>query len=446
MTQRALPKYFVAHSAEPNATPTLADPSLTWHVLDSFTLHARHRQPSPWLVVLDSLGNLQALPETERSAMPATAQQQLAYHEIADSHRQPLLEAQEIYLFALQLLEQPVGAPGCNDPVYLYGTLSGPYPDAAGAAPICLQGQLMVTRGDVLTGLTQSAAAAFRYARADVSEQMQRCFHLLLPGGADDETARGESLILAYPLFPRELITQNAANESIVSQLLYDLLSGIQEDLVRENLHHPLRTVQLPVPSRFALEQQLQAEGYVIKGDTAHKQAAGGEGFQGKLASLFGALLNEKVTLPPEGTIEQFLTLAQQTLTALPGWPSARARALQQLARETTTPAHPNRPANTTSQTPLPVARPQMPPRLPSATSTSSDWMQDFLAAHRPAQGPAPRLTSTANVHPTKTTSSPARSSSDWMKDFAENSLSERTNNEAKQRPVPRPEWMEDFE
>ena len=52
-------------------------------------------------------------------------------------------------------------------------------------------------------------------------------------------------------------------------------------------------------------------------------------GFTGFLAAVFGA--NEKrLTLPPEGRLEDFLRLAHVTLSALAGWPTPRVAALRQ--------------------------------------------------------------------------------------------------------------------
>src|SRR5262249_20718391 len=340
-----------------------------------------------------------------------------------------------VFLFYLQLLEQPVGAPGCNDPVYLYGTLYGPYPDA-GTQPLAgIEGQLTITRGDLLAGLAGEAAHAFHYEKTNVkAAPHRRCFHLVLHGDNEEEPRCGRGVVLAYPLLPVELITDDVANELVVSRLLYDLLNALKEDLAREGVDHPLRSQVLPVPDRSMLEQQLIAQGYAISGDKANKKVDAGRGLQGRLASVLGALMNEQLALPPEGGVDDFLALAGRALEALAGWPSPRAVALRNLvqpalARRSSVPRYTPQINIPQASAPSPPShsgtRPQAPYRKPSVDTAV--WMQDFIAAHRQPHSPPPRLTAI----------------SDWTKDFAQDTASikkrERDSN-------PPSEWMEDFE
>src|SRR5262249_32282812 len=154
-------------------------------------------------------------------------------------------------------------------------------------------------------------------------------FHLLLPGDREDEIRRGAGIVLAYPLLPPELTLNDVSNELVVSQLLYDILVSLKEDLEREQIVHPLRSIVLPVPSRTTLERQLISQGYEIKGGTAVKKAESGGGFQGLLATVFGQFMSDRLDLPPEGGTDDFLNLAVTTLNTLPGWPSPRVSVLR---------------------------------------------------------------------------------------------------------------------
>lgn len=102
------------------------------HLVASFVVGHRHLEERRWAVAVDGLGHLRALPCEDRGQLPAGLQSELAFHEMSGGQPPRLLEAGEVFLFNLQLLEQPAGAPGWNDPVYLYGKLYGPWPAGAG--------------------------------------------------------------------------------------------------------------------------------------------------------------------------------------------------------------------------------------------------------------------------------------------------------------------------
>lgn len=451
---RTLPRYFVgrADAQSPGRSP---DVSLSpTHILDSFFTGSRHLEEREWIVAVDIFGGLQFLPDTQRASLPEPVQHELAFNEISNANPGRLIEASEVFLFDLQLLEQPAGTPGWNDPVYLYGRLYGPYPESAGEPQGGVEGQLTLTRGDLLQGLVGEAAGAFRCAGTGVAaDQARRCFHLLLPGDAEEEIRRGAGLILAYPLLPAELITYDVSNEIVVSQLLYDLLSALKEDLEREQAEHPLRRLTLPVPSRAALEQQLRSQGYEIEGDTARRKVDAGEGFKGLLASVFGALMSDSLELPPEAEVDELLDLAKRVLMSLPGWPSPRARALRDCvkpapARRKVHPA-PLPPRTPQLGAPLPPVRPPHPARR---SNEPPEWMKDFISAHQQLDSPPPRLTSTTVLKPhtvsAKITDS-SRTEPEWLKDFEQPLPAKQPDEAKKQRQSSepgRPEWMDDFE
>ena len=300
---------------------------------------------------------------------------------------------------------------------------------------------MLVTRGDLLDGLTRGAGHAFRYAGlGGTDDQVSRCFHAMLPGGDEEDVRRGAGVVLAYPLFPAEMLAADASNEVVVEHLLYDILGQLKDDLAREHTEHPLRSRVLPVPDREALERQLQAQGYEIKGDRAVKKVEEGEGFRGVLASVFGALMSDELELPPEAGVDEFLSIARLTLEAAPGWPSPRSVALQSLVKpaparrgerpptppvvRTPQPSSQPRPARVT---PRPAARPDGPPA----------WMRDFIAAHRQPGAPPSRLTSTAPQ---------GSKEPGWLKDFEDSPAEQATGAAKKKQKTVKPEWMKDFE
>jgi hypothetical protein len=269
-----------------------------------------------------------------------------------------------------------------------------------------------------------------------------------LPGDAESEIRRGAGIILTYPLLPAALITTDVSNEIVVSQLLYDLLSGLKEDLSREGIGHPLRQMTLPVPSRLTLEQELQSQGYTINGEKAVRKTASGEGFKGFLTSVFGALMSEEVDLPPEGEVDEYLDLARRALQSLPGWPSPCSLALREClkpapVRQRARPVPP--PQIKTPRLSSPPPRMATPPARPPVGSPDEvpDWMRDFMTVHRRPNAPPSKLTST-----TPLTSQRPQSSSgpDWMKDFEQNTPKKTDEKPPRTSAGKTPDWMKDFE
>jgi hypothetical protein len=444
MAPRLLPRYFVSRADAPESVGLSEDVISPTHAVDCFTVGSRHLHEREWVVTTDSFGHLLASPDEGRALFSEKVQAELAYQEISGHNCRRLLEVSEFYLFNLQFLEQSAAAPGVNDAVYLYGTLFGPYPARDQKFPAGVEGQLTVTRADLLDGLVHGAQYAFRYAgESGEGGAPPRCFHSALPADREDEIGRGCGVVLAYPLLPPEVALDDVTNEIVVCQLLYDTLRALKEDLARERVNHPLGAITLPVPSRFTLEQQLRAEGYEINGDTAVRRAKAGGGFQGLLASVFGSSDEKTLRLPPEGEADDFLDLARLTLNALPGWPAPRVQALRRRIR----PAPPgsSRGAQHQPSIPPPVKTPATnaaPPRVRQQAGAASGgppaWVQDFMQSHRQPGEPEPRLTAV-------TAPQPRAKQPGWMRDFERDSTA--PDREPKPpAPAGRPEWMSDFE
>jgi hypothetical protein len=453
-----LPKYFIRHADHEGATPGDHDPFLSAHVVDSFFLNDRHSANREWVVMTDIIGALRAVPADLRNGFSPWIQAELAHHELSSRVSPRVVAVEGLFLFDVQVVEQPNDTPGPNDPVYLYGILYGPYANSEDTPVSATKGQLTVTRADVLDGFVQGAAHAFRYTNsADLSELSSCCFHMLLPGDRQEELQCGRGVVLAYPLLPAQLAVSDASNESVVKQLLYDLLSALKEDVGREVMKNPLRAVTLPVPSRSNLERQLEFEGYTINGDTAISQVPAGKGFRRLLAAAFGALMQERLNLPPEGNVDDFLKIASAALHALPGWPSPRALALRERMKPVSMewrnpserfPSPPRQarfPTPGSSPPPAPPTRVHLPPM--SEAGELPAWMQDFIDAHRKPGAPSPRLTSLGLRQRQEL---PPRSSAakqqQWMHDFEPKPTPPSASASNQPDPPVKPNWMKDFE
>jgi len=420
----AFPRYFVA-AAGPADTlgPRSGDPSWVVRVQDLLRIGHGEAADREWVVGADLDGNLDLVAVEDRGGLAGEAQVQLAHHEVASGGRIRRIDAEQLFLFGAQLLEQPADTAGLNAPVYLYGRMTGPFPRPRGAELPALDGQLTAARADVLDGLAEGEANAFRYSGAAGSSTAGRSFNLLLPGGPLEEIEAGRSIVLAYPMPQPEIASLDAANEALTVQILYDLLRGFPEELARTGKPPLARPV--PVPSRAAYAAQLEREGWRVKGDRAVRTSKRRSSVGTMIARLFDS---ESVTLPPQGTTEDFFAVARLALKSLEGWPEPRARALQ--ARLRTARAGAPRPTPPAPAPPGP-ARP-LPPRL--QRPRRDDWMKDFIGAHVKPGGTVPRITSSA----ARATSS---GTPDWRSDF----VPEPAQAPAKPREAS-PEWMKDFE
>jgi hypothetical protein len=436
------PRYFIPHASTP-AEPVRPDASALVNVVDTFRLEMAYLGEREWIVGLDAVGQLIAVPGGERGQLPASAQAQLAHHEVTSGRAPRHIAASELFFFSVELVEHPTEAEGANDPVYLYGTLIGPWPgDALARVP----GQLTVSRGAVIAGLVHGASDAFVYAQDAESKTAQRSYHALLPGDRAEVISEGRGLVLAYPAVPVEMQTRNAANDRLVADILYDVLTQLQEDARERGGPELLRQLELPVPSRLMAIADLETRGYEVNGDVAILRKPRG-GLVGKLAGLIGG---EKVKVPPEGTTPDFIELARRALAVLPGWPNDAERTLRPLiraggggvSRAGIVPNLPARPAGTPQ--PIPP-RPLPPPARPD------DWMKDFLGAHAHTQS------AKAKPKISRSRSSIPALPPKWLSDFAPSSgtpapaptpspRAPREKAAPEPDPKKKPDWMSDFE
>lgn len=415
-----------------------------------------------WVVTIDSAGCLKATDGEKLGSLPAEVQQDLAFNEVIGSAACRTLDSSHVYLFYLEALEQPPETPGINDPVYLYGTLYGPFPAPSGESARGIPGQLTINRMDLLAGLVDSAKYAFNYQSVSSGSQTQRCFNLLLPGDREEEIAQGKGLVMAYPLMPAEVVMGEPWNEIVISGLVFDVLSALKEDLEKEKVNHPLRTATLPVPNRTWVVQQLETNGWAVKGNVATRLPGATMGMNKMLSMALGTLLKDKMTIPPQGNIDDYIELAEMTIRNLPGFPPSRLKVLRNRVRPVSPEARaqgsraktaPVQPARTPKGQTFPAQMGNAPP------AKKADWMQDFIAGHRPSGTGETRLTTMsglANNRPAKPPIAVKKAETklnakpDWMSDFdAPQVGKENIKPEAQERKKEKKEensWMNDFE
>ncbi|MEO7094705.1 MAG: hypothetical protein ABI175_15715 [Polyangiales bacterium] len=384
---------FVASGGAPR-DPIASDPATVEDVRCIVNLQGAHGIHE--LVIATELGGgIRVLDGREGLAHRAKAQ--LAFHDVA-SGRTLDLRADELFVFDLQTIEMLPDAPGLNDALYLYGAIRGPYPQVLGAPVCAVDGQLTVTRSDLLRGLVDGVANAFSYAP---DAHGSRCVHALLPGERGDVIDGGRGIVLALPLTPGWLLDSPVPNDLVAAQLLYDVLSALRADVRTPPIATPL-----PVPSRPALERALIAAGWKITGNEATRPKGKG---------LIGSVLSgtERRVLPREGTLDELVADARSALANVPLPPTLEAAAI---ARRMGPPGR-----ITPTPPPIPPPRPRaktLPPPIPAAAAPRprvetppTEWMKDFVDAHRAPPRPAPRVMQPARV----VSRDPVPS---WMSDF----------------------------
>ena len=118
------PHYFVPHASTP-AELVRPDASALVNVVDAFRLEMAYLGEREWIVGLDAVGQLIAVPGGERGQLPASAQAQLAHHEVTSGRAPRHIAASELFFFSVELVEHPTEAEGAHDPVCLYNFFGG---------------------------------------------------------------------------------------------------------------------------------------------------------------------------------------------------------------------------------------------------------------------------------------------------------------------------------
>ncbi|MBS1953810.1 MAG: hypothetical protein JST89_06490 [Cyanobacteria bacterium SZAS-4] len=327
MTQYKAPKFFTEQSRRPIAGPTEA-----LHTLDRFRLSRGIIQsPIECCIVLTNDGHLELRNLGDSKSLPANLLNQLSFDEIATGGKVRELDVCSLHLLNVQMMEQPVDTLGLNDPIILHGTLSY----AFGTAQEVIQGSLMVSRADFLDAIIGGAEYAFQYSTAGVEGRAARCFPLFLPGNRTESTRHGADLVLAYPLLPTDIIDKAPGNETLIQQMLYEVLTALQEDLGSEGIENSLRLEDLSALDREKIEQKLLDDGYVIDGDVA---------FRKKIVSnwqplrdfieLLGPLTRNEVKLPYKHSLDELLALTSDAFAEIADWPPPSTVAIRSKYRK----------------------------------------------------------------------------------------------------------------
>jgi hypothetical protein len=330
-----LPRHFVA-----SRTPAEQAVGPIVRLLDTFELQT-HDATLEVVVGVDEGGRLVCSIGGDHPTLTPAARAELTVQDMVTPSRRRVIEAEALFFFELQLVEQAADTPGRNDPVFLYGTLVTPEGER-------LNGQLTQSRADLLEGFVSARRWAFG-----------RCFHALLPAERDEAIADGRGLVLAYPVMPADVWDSTASNEGLVSHLLFDLLDGLRRDILRDDAR------------------------------------------RGLLAKLFVQSDAHRVQLAAK-SVEAWLDSARAALTLFEGWPSPRAKQLRARVRPFAGPvsvraAPPPRP--TTPPAPTPQRAPTRDtswvndflsahggtPRLTTGDHSGS-WNDDFKSFEEPKQ------------------------------------------------------------
>jgi hypothetical protein len=111
-----------------------------------------------------------------------------------------------------------------------------------------LDGQLTVTRSDVLGGFARGGTDALHVAATPPA----RALHAMLPADREEEIERGKGVVLCYPMVPAELGSTDAGNEALVAQLLHDVLAATRRGREETRPPPPAGRDEAPCRSRAA--------------------------------------------------------------------------------------------------------------------------------------------------------------------------------------------------
>ncbi|HNB22393.1 MAG TPA: hypothetical protein PKZ32_08245, partial [Candidatus Melainabacteria bacterium] len=202
---------------------------------------------------------------------------------------------------------------------------------------------------------------------------------------------------------------------------------------------------------------------YQIKGNIATRMPGANAGIPRMLSYALGHLIKDKTTLPPQGTISDFIAIAESTIKHLPDFPSKRLKALRSRVRDVSPEARAQG-ARAKSAPPQPARIPAgqvFPVQMGNAPAPKkADWMQDFITQHRPAGAGETRLTTMSGLANSRASQAAKKSERaekklntkpDWMSDF-DNQTAGKENikldskDDKKATSQKKDDWMKDFQ
>lgn len=398
------PRYFHVRSEKP--LQLLAPVAIVDHLVQE----AAH--PRDVVAAVDMAGQLGLWDTAE---LEGEQKAQLSRQELRRRPRR--LRAFPLWLMEVSALEQPGKVSGLNDPVHLVGRLTGPWPPPP-SGPRVYEGELSLTRGDLLGGLVDARIDALELSNASGDPGL--VLHAWLPGDREEELTAGRGGILAYPMVPAELSPLDRCNELLCMELLCGILEAMQQDVRGDSVKdHPLYAAHLPTPDRAGLIQAWEAEGFEQDGERMSRRRKG-KGLWGELASVLTT--PEIRRIPPQAELEPLLKLCRELLPLLPGWPEPRYRCLRALrlygqpgsGRPDPLAVPKNTASDGSTEKPGPAPS-EVPAAAPFRRAPEPDWLEDFggrLPARRtPLRAPERRPEYTKE--PSPPTGRPA-----WMDDF----------------------------
>ncbi len=356
--------------------PSGGDETRLAQSLDLFSIGDRFVREQLLAVGVDPSGRLSVASAREPGRFYESAHQQLVLHQVSAKRAPRHLAVDQLWLFDLQVVEQLSDANTLNDPVFLYGTLFGPVSEQL---PLeARQGQLAVTRADVLEAFLRSVPHRFGASASQTGGGVELSHGLLLPGESDELLAQGTGFILALPVPPPELADAGGNGAQV----------------------------------RFVIHQLLEQ----LQGDLDGKKRS-------KLSKLFVA--SPKVVPGPHARVDELADCCTRALALMDDWPAPRVSTVFDRVQD----ARAMAPTfGSASSAPLTRA----PPR--TSAPRNDDWMRDFVSAHQSEGRPPERVVSVTPAagspawmadfdqgkpaEPTRPEPAPSTGKPDWMKDF----------------------------
>lgn len=386
---------------------------LPQNLIDAFYFYDLDIGSADLIAVLACLGgDLEIVPSSAFETLSGEVRSQLQTIQVSQRNKFRMITARKLYVFSLEAVEQHAHAVGFNDALHLFGRMQAKLSTDSGSVrltPLANEGRLNVGRLDLLNAFRASLPHVFLHPYTP-NEKM---YQLVLPVAPSQEVAQGQGVALVYPLVDTE-VAHTLDNSVIVMRIVYDVLLRLQQDMAQEGVKHRFTTLNIPVPSRRRLEQELALDNYIVEGDVAIKQsgqavgqASGQVTFLERLRRLAERWSAPKITLPPQATPQIYRDLIDEV------WPnvakSEDVAIAQAIARLTSAPGLLGpKPAASPIVQPLPVSpstplviRQPSPQRSSSKRPKAADrdsWVDDFATSAAPIK--------------------PGRRNKNWWEDF----------------------------
>ncbi len=401
------PRYFTRHAQEWKLPAASADGWL------NIVAHISIAGSEAW-VGRTLTGELCPIWAEDVPHLPVRLRDAIHFHEASNGARIDVV-ADGVYFFAIDLLEQLEDVPGIDDPVRVFGTLTGPWSPQRDFAAHAMQGTLTLRRSELLWSLVFATDAAFHCAKSGPSRAQHSAVVVTpMPAARAQEIDTGAGVVLGFPLSPASLLSEDPCNIEIAHRMLYDVLQTLALDARDNTPEHALAQQNIPVPDRDEYIEALRKDGWAIEGDTAWKKPDAG--VMRALSSVLGSWVSEQQKIPEQANFGKLAQLAKQFVPTIPGFPSDRLRALASCVRVgkigAPIPVRATKLSASARSSTIPAAStPTTRGPTPKISTERDEWMKDFLEQDQ-LVGRAVKVTRSANVPP-QATRAP-----EWMKDF----------------------------